>query len=204
MRSPMTVPSLTHPCVGKRSVGAGSRRDPGPCSLGLAPNEGYGRSTNVVIPEKIRMATSVQVAVIPIPEENDKNRKGTKLVGRTLSSIPSLPHNMPKRDSHSKTHEFPLIARELWEDSIHGVRVQHDQCNTCISSIAVRQMSDSHPSTDLHQEQDGNPFLTRWSECVANNVREIPHPPILLDQSQKDLEPVRQLVSDTAELPLRP
>jgi len=40
--------------------------------------------TYVVIPEKIRMATRVHVAVIPIPEEKDKKRSGIKLVGNTL------------------------------------------------------------------------------------------------------------------------
>lgn len=39
---------------------------------------------HVVIPEKMRIATRVHVAVIPIPEEKDRNRSGRKLVGNTL------------------------------------------------------------------------------------------------------------------------
>jgi hypothetical protein len=38
----------------------------------------------VVIPDEMRMTTRVQVAVIPMPEEKDRYRRGKKEVGTTL------------------------------------------------------------------------------------------------------------------------
>lgn len=59
------------------------------------------------------------MAVIPIPDENDKKRRGIKLVGNTLPV--SLVDKITREDSHSKTHKFPLITGESRKDGVHRV-----------------------------------------------------------------------------------
>ena len=82
MSKPSTVPNLIQPCEGNRSVGAGSRKEPGACSLRVSHRRTF--VTHVVIPDEMRMTTSVQVAVMPIPDEKDRYRNGRNEVGTTL------------------------------------------------------------------------------------------------------------------------
>lgn len=78
------MPNLTQPCEGNRSVGAGSRSEPGACSLSISLALIMHKCTHVVIPEEMRMTTNVQVAVMPMPDEKDRYRKGMNEVGTTL------------------------------------------------------------------------------------------------------------------------
>lgn len=70
MSNPKERPSLTRPCAGQRSVGAGSNTDPG--EFGVAK------------PVKMRMATRVQVDVIPRAEVQARKRRGIKFSGTIL------------------------------------------------------------------------------------------------------------------------
>lgn len=108
--------------------------------------------------------------------------------------------------SHGETDDLPLIAREDWPNRLERVREEHDECDAEIladytgHSEAQTARTDevcddtdttphSHPSSHFEDEQPRDPLLPRRTETIPNHIGEAPESPILLDDSEQQLEP---------------